>query len=225
MRILFVGNRELQALARAPCLEDAGFAVEFRDVDQAGNRKLDQAAYDVIVLDLTTSGFDGRAVLRRWQRAERVAQILALTPDSPQDRVRCLDLGADECLSKPFVFEELLARFRALRRRKAGPEITTLRVADLELDLGTQTVKRSGQVIKLTPREFAVLEFLMRNCGRVVSRRVIWQHLYGERSGQTTNVIDVYIGYLRKKIDGGFDRPLILTRRGVGYLMQGDDAV
>lgn len=224
MRILFVGNEELQASARTPFLRDAGFAVDFLQVGRAGKWKIAQVDYDVIVLDLTAPELGGPSVLRRWRRAGVAAQVLALTADNPRDKVRCLDMGADDCLAKPFVVEELLARLRALRRRQAGPKNTTLRVADLELDRATHTAKRSGQLVKLTPREFALLELLMRNCGRVVSRTVIWQHLYGERSGYKSNVIDVYIRYLRNKIDRGFDRPLILTRRGEGYLLRGDDA-
>jgi DNA-binding response OmpR family regulator len=223
MRILFVGNDELRVLARPAFLEEAGFAVDFLHVGQAGNRKVRPASCDVIVLDLTARELGGPSALRGWQQEGGAAKLLALTTDNPTDRVSCLDLGADDCLAKPFLFEELLARLRALCRRREDPNGTTLRVADLELDLVTQTAKRSGQPVQLTPRECSLLEILMRNRGKVVSRTVIWQHLYGERSAYKSNVIDVYIRYLRNKIDRGFDRPLILTRRGSGYLLRGED--
>ncbi|HBI45848.1 MAG TPA: DNA-binding response regulator, partial [Planctomycetales bacterium] len=133
------------------------------------------------------------------------------------------DAGADDYLAKPFELEELFARLRALIRRGHQVKDPVLRVHDLEIDTAGRNVKRAGQTIHLTPREFALLEFLAFHRGKVVSRTMIWNHLYDEQDENTSNVVDVYIRYLRNKIDKGFDPPLIQTRWGEGYLLRGDD--
>jgi DNA-binding response OmpR family regulator len=150
--------------------------------------------------------------------------VLVLTArNSIDDKVKGLDSGADDYLSKPFRLEELLARIRALIRRGHQAKDPILRVHDLEIDTAARTVKRAGKEIHLTPREYALLQFLAYHRGKVVTRSMIWEHLYDEHDENTSNVVDVYIRYLRNKIDKGFDVPLILTRWGEGYMMKGED--
>ncbi|HEV3238738.1 MAG TPA: response regulator transcription factor, partial [Gemmataceae bacterium] len=141
-----------------------------------------------------------------------------------EDRVRGLDIGADDYLTKPFELEELLARLRALIRRTHQAKDPVLRILDLEIDTAARTVKRAGQTIHLTPREYALLQFLAYHRGKVVSRTMIWEHLYDEYDENTSNVVDVYIRYLRNKIDKGFDPPLIITRWGEGYQLRTEEA-
>src|SRR5262249_3385055 len=149
--------------------------------------------------------------------------VLALTGDrSPQQTVRALDVGADDVLARPFETEEFLARVRALARRAEPAAGRVLRLHDLEIDRQAQTVRRGGRTIALTPREFALLEVLARQPGRVVSRATIWRHLYDGDGETASNVVDVYIRYLRNKIDRGFDVPLILTRWGQGYMLRAE---
>jgi DNA-binding response OmpR family regulator len=163
-------------------------------------------------------------LLKEWRQHGINIHILVLTAkDAVDDKVTGLDLGADDYLTKPFQLEELMARLRALLRRSHQVKDPLLRVFDLEIDTAARTVKRAGQVIHLTPREFALLQFLAFHRGKVVTRTMIWEHLYDEYDENTSNVVDVYIRYLRTKIDKGFDPPLILTRWGEGYMLRGPD--
>ncbi len=183
------------------------------------------AQYDAIVLDIMLPKKDGLTLLKEWRQAGIKAHVVMLTARGTlEDKVRGLDSGADDYLTKPFELEELLARLRALLRRGHEIKDPIIRAHDLEIDTATRTVKRGGQAIHLTPREYALLQFLAFHRGRVVSRTMIWEHLYDEHDENTSNVVDVYIRYLRNKVDKGFEPALILTRWGEGYLLRGDDS-
>jgi DNA-binding response OmpR family regulator len=177
----------------------------------------------VIVLDILLPGKPGLQVLRELRQAKVETPILLLTArDSVEDKVQGLDAGADDYLTKPFAFAELLARVRALLRRRVPARASLLHVDDLVLDPATRSVKRGNQAIALTNREFALLEYLLRNPGRVLTRTMIAEHVWDYSFDSETNVIDVYVNYLRKKIDAGRDRKLIHTVRGVGYVLKAD---
>jgi DNA-binding response OmpR family regulator len=211
----------LKALQRG--LEEEGFAVDIAEDGEVGEYKGRTANYDAVVLDLMLPKKDGLTVLKDWRKAGINTHVLVLTAkDTTEDKVTGLDLGADDYLTKPFQLEELLARLRALIRRSHQIKDPLLRIFDLEIDTSARTVKRGGQSIHLTPREFALLQFLAYHRGKVVTRSMIWEHLYDEYDENTSNVVDVYIRYLRTKIDKGFEMPLILTRWGEGYMLRGE---
>ena len=179
--------------------------------------KLDPA---VFILDIMLPGLDGVGVLKALRRKEDSVPVIMLTArDTPQDKIHSLDLGADDYLAKPFDMGELLARLRALIRRAGGDAV--LRVADLEVDTMTQEVRRGERQINLTAREFKLLEFMARNPRRVLSRDLLLSRIWGQDSGVASNVVDVYIGYLRKKVDSGEESRLIQTVWGVGYALRG----
>jgi DNA-binding response OmpR family regulator len=205
-------------------LEEEGFAVDVAYDGQEGDFKARSANYDVIILDLMLPKEDGLSLLKRWRRDGINTHVLVLTARGESlDKVRGLDIGADDYLVKPPDLEELFARLRALIRRTHQVKDPVIRVHDLEIDTASRTVKRAGQAIHLTPREYALLEFLAFHRGRVATRSMIWEHLYDEQDESTSNVVDVYIRYLRNKIDKGFDPPLILTRWGEGYMLRGEE--
>ncbi|HJT79408.1 MAG TPA: response regulator transcription factor [Gemmataceae bacterium] len=223
MRVLLIEDHKPLVRALRQGLEEEGFAVDVATDGEEGDFKARSASYDVIILDLMLPKEDGLSLLRRWRRDGLTAHVLILTArSSMEDKVRGLDLGADDYLAKPFELGELLARLRALIRRGHQAKDPVLRVHDLEIDTSARTVKRAGQSIHLTPREYALLQFLAYHAGKVVSRTMIWEHLYDEHDETTSNVVDVYIRYLRNKIDKGFDPPLILTRWGEGYMLRGE---
>jgi len=179
---------------------------------------LESKHFDVMVLDLNLPVITGEEVLKRMRSRNNDLPVLILTAtDNLGDRVACLDAGADDYLVKPFAFSELSARLRALLRRRSRPAHMMLRVADLELDCVTRTAHRRGREIELTPREFSLLEYFMRNLGKQVTREMIAQDVWKLAPGTMTNVVDVYVTYLRKKIDEGEDIKLIHTLRKVGY--------
>jgi DNA-binding response OmpR family regulator len=224
MRVLLVEDHKplLRALRRG--LEEENFAVEVASDGEEADRKVRSASHDAIILDIMLPKVDGLTLLQRWRRDNIKTHVLVLTAHtSIDDKVRSLNAGADDYLTKPFELDELVARLRALARRECNGRDSIIRIFDLEIDTGSRTVRRAGQTIALTPREYVLLEFLAFRRGQVTSRTVIWESLYDVYDAGTSNVVDVYISYLRKKIDRGFDTPLILTSRGQGYLVRGSD--
>jgi DNA-binding response OmpR family regulator len=182
--------------------------------------------YDLVVLDLNLPRVDGLTVLRSVRQRKSNLPVMILTArNRVEDRVQCLDSGADDYLVKPFSFVELSARARALLRRSHLPSESILKVRDLSLDRVERRVERAGRPIELTTKEFALLEYLMRNAGRRLTRAMIIEHVWNLAFESTTNVVDVYINYLRRKVDDGFPTPLIRTVRGVGYQLSGEGAV
>jgi DNA-binding response OmpR family regulator len=224
MRVLLIEDHKPLVRALKQGLAEEGFAVDTACDGEEADYKAQAADYDVIILDLMLPKEDGLSLLQRWRRDGLKSHVLILTARSGiDDKVRGLDLGADDYLTKPFELEELLARLRALVRRGHQVKDPVLRVFDLEIDTATRTVRRGGRLIHLTPREYALLQFLAFHRGKVVTRSMIWEHLYDEHDENTSNVVDVYIRYLRNKIDKDFELPLILTRWGEGYLLRGED--
>ena len=223
MRILVVEDERRIAAFIKRGLEEERYAV---DVAYDGEEALDWAAvvdYDLIVLDVLLPKKDGIQVCRELRVQGNQVPILMLTArDAVEDRVRGLDSGADDYLVKPFAFQELLARIRALLRRGGEVKSTRLQVGDLVLDTITHRADRSGQVIELTAREYALLEFLMRHPGQALSRTQIAEHVWNYDFYSTSNVVDVYIRYLRRKIDKSFEVKLIKTVRGMGYKIEAE---
>lgn len=221
MYLLVVEDERRLAQVVRRVLEEEGHTVDVAYDGEEGLAMAMDGSHDVIVLDILLPGMDGLEVCRAL-RANRVdTPVLLLTAlDAVEDRVRGLDAGADDYLPKPFAFQELLARLRALgRRRVQAREPDQLRTADLMLDLRRRRAQRAGKTIELSPREFALLEFLMRNEGRVVTRTQILDHVWGYDFAPDSNLVDVYVTYLRRKVDRGHDRRLIRTVRGAGYAL------
>jgi heavy metal response regulator len=221
MRILVVEDEKKVASFIRRGLEAEHYTVDVAHDGEAGlTRALDQS-YDLIILDIMLPGRDGFGVVAELRASGRDVPVLLLTARAGvSDRVSGLDLGADDYLTKPFAFDELLARVRALLRRGGSAPSPTISVADLSLDPSTRVVTRAGQRIDLTAREYALLEFFLRNPGRVLSRSVIAQHVWGVDFDTFTNVIDVYVNYLRRKIDASFAPRLLHTVRGAGYVLK-----
>jgi two-component system copper resistance phosphate regulon response regulator CusR len=220
MRVLLVEDDPTLADVLARGLRGHAYAV---DVAHDGDAAVYQAAinpYDAIVLDVMLPKRDGFAVCREVRRRGSTARILMLTArDTVEDRVEGLDLGADDYLTKPFDFAELLARLRALLRRGAEMQPTSLVVGDLELDTRGQRARRAGRAVGLTTKEYALLEFLARNAGRVVGRAEISDHVWDDNYDPASNLIESYVNRLRRKIDTPDVVPLIHTRRGAGYVL------
>jgi DNA-binding response OmpR family regulator len=201
-------------------LREAGFAVDATGDGEEGLWHARSGEYDVIILDLMIPGLDGLTLLRRLREEGNPVHVLILTAkDGIGDRVRGINEGADDYLCKPFAFEELLARVRALVRRKYETKSPCIRVADLEIDTNSRVVRRQGKTVELTAREYALLEFLALRAGRVVSRTQIFDHVYDFSFERNSNVIDVYVGYLRRKLEENGGPRLIHTRRGAGYIL------
>lgn len=222
MRILVVEDEAPMAELLRRCLAENGFAVDVAATGEDGLWYAGETDYDVIVLDVLLPGTDGFGVLREIRR-RRWAPVLLLTArDAVEDRVRGLDLGADDYLVKPFALAELLSRLRALMRRGARERPVVLTVGDLTLDPATRSVARDGTPVTLTAKEFALLECLMRRPGQVLSKAELIEHVWDFTFDADSNVVEVYVGYLRQKIDRPFGRQSLRTSRGAGYWLRDD---
>jgi two-component system copper resistance phosphate regulon response regulator CusR len=224
MRILVVEDeRKVAAFVRQGLVEE-GHVVEVAvDGAAALDAVADGPPYDLVVLDVMLPKRDGVSVLKSLRAQKIQTPVLLLTArDGVADKVAGLDAGADDYLAKPFAFEEFLARVRALLRRGRGRAEPVLRVADLSLDPATRAVLRGRRRISLTAREYALLEYFLRNTGRVLTRPMITQHVWGMDWDPESNIVDVYVGYLRRKIDAEGEPRLLQTLRGAGYLLSAE---
>ena len=203
-------------------LEEQRWGVDLVANGEEGERLASAERYDLVILDMRLPGKSGMDVLHSLRARGFERPVLVLTAqDAVDTKVRTLRAGADDYVTKPFAFEELLARVEALARRPRSLASPKLRVADLELDQDTREVNRAGVAIELTPKEYTVLEYLMRHAGRVMSRTLITEYAWGYHFDPGTNIVDVVINHLRKKVDAGHEEKLIHTSRGVGYVVKG----
>ena len=202
-------------------LEEQRWSVDLVADGEEGERLARSQPYDIVVLDMRLPGRSGLDVLRNLRARGFERPVLVLTAQDAVDaKVQTLRAGADDYVTKPFAFEELLARVEALARRPRALASPLLRAADLEVDLDARVVRRAGREVELTPKEFLVLEYLMRHTGRVMSRTLITEYAWGYHFDPGTNIVDVVINHLRKKIDAGQGKKLIATVRGVGYVIK-----
>jgi heavy metal response regulator len=221
MRILVVEDEKKVARFIQQGLEEERYTVDIAFDGEQGLQMAQSQGYDLIIMDIMLPRKNGIEVTRELRTREGNTPILMLTAKSAiEDKVVGLDSGADDYLTKPFAFAELLARVRSLLRRGSMEKSTILSVADLELDTITHKARRGNRTIELTAKEYALLEFLLRNRDRVLSRTIISEHIWDYNFDTGTNLIDVYVNHLRSKIDSGFDRKLIHTVRGVGYVLK-----
>ena len=219
-RVLVVEDDRSIAGFVEPELERLGFRVRCAYDGPSGLRQAREFRPELVILDIMLPGLDGVGVLKEIRHSgSRVPIVMLTARDTTLDKVHSLDIGADDYITKPFDIEELLARIRALLRRAEGEEI--LRVADLEVNTATREVRRGEREIDLTTREYELLEFMARNPRRVLSRGLLLSRVWGQDSGVETNVVDVYVAYLRKKVDEPGERHLIHTIRGAGYALKG----
>ena len=224
MRVLLVEDQLPLLKALRQGLEEESFAVDVASDGEDADAKARATQYDVIILDIMLPKIDGLTLLKQWRSSGILTHVLMLTArTTTEDKILGLDAGADDYLAKPFELDELLARVRALVRRSHQVKDPFIKIFDLTIDTAARRADRAGVSIHLTPREYALLEFLAFHRGKVVTRTMIWEHLYDEYDENTSNVVDVYIRYLRNKIDKGFDPPLIMTRWGEGYILRGED--
>jgi DNA-binding response OmpR family regulator len=224
MRVLLIEDDRKAARLLSRGLQEEGFVVDVASTGEGGEEQAALNEYDVVILDWLLPGRDGLAVCRTIRASGNATPILMLTArDSVSDRVSGLGTGADDYLTKPFAFDELLARIRALLRRSRSAQPVVLRVADLTLDPVTRRVARGSLVVTLTPKEYAILEVLMRNVGQVVSRTRLAERVWDEASEVLDNLVDAHVSHLRKKVDREASAPLIQTIRGVGYRLGLDE--
>jgi two-component system OmpR family response regulator len=216
MRILVVEDepRLLRNLAKA--LREEGYAVDTAEAGDDGLFKAETYDYDAVVLDVMLPGLDGWEVLSRLRKQKRTPVLMLTARDTPKDRVRGLDTGADDYLIKPFDLDELLARLRALIRRAAGQVRPTLEVGEVVVDTRARSVTRNGQPVVLTAREYAILEYLALHRGKVVTRTELYEHLFDESDDTLSNLLDVHVFSIRKKLG----REFVATRRGQGYCIE-----
>ena len=221
MRLLVVEDEKKVASFIKKGLQEEGYAVDLASDGKTGLTMGLDGVHDLIILDINLPRMDGLSVLQELRKRKVTTPVLLLTVRAAiEDKVIGLDTGADDYLTKPFAFQEFLARVRALLRRRAEAESPLLQVADLRLDPATRIVSRGDQEIELTAKEFTLLSYFMRNPGRVLTRTMIAEHVWDYDFDPMTNVIDVYVNYLRKKIEAGQEVKLIHTVRGVGYVMK-----
>ena len=223
MRVLVAEDHASLARSIASGLREEGYAVDLTFDGDEALRWATSNPYDCAVLDVMLPSKNGWTIVETLRRAGNKTPVLFLTAkDAIEDRVKGLNLGADDYLVKPFDWKELVARVRAIIRRRHDQPAQTLKIADLEIDLASKTVRRAGNPVNLSAREYALLEYLALRVGQVVSRSEIWEHLYDQNDETVSNVVDVYIGYLRNKIDRDHELKLIHTRRGMGYVLSAD---
>ena len=221
MHILIVEDERKIADFIKKGLKEEGYTVSIADNGEDGYHFAKLTSFDLILLDWMIPGMDGLTLCKKLRAEKNFTPILMLTAkDAVQNKVEGLDSGANDYLTKPFAFEELLARIRVLTRIDKNSLETLLSCGDLSLDLLTHQVKRGSKLIELTTREFALLEFLIRHIGQIITRTMIAEHVWDVNFDTNTNIIDVYINYLRKKIDSDYDRKLIHTIRGRGYCIK-----
>jgi heavy metal response regulator len=221
MRVLIVEDEKKVAAFIKKGLEEETYAVDIAYNGEDGLHMGQENQYDLIILDLMLPVINGLEVLSRLRKNKTDTPILLLTAkDSVEDKVTGLNTGADDYLTKPFAFSELLARIRVLLRRGKAETKTVLQIKGLSLDLVSHKVKRNDEEIELTGKEYSLLEYFMRNQGKVLTRTMIAEHVWDYNFDTFTNVIDVYVNHLRKKIDKGYPEKLLHTLRGVGYIMK-----
>jgi DNA-binding response OmpR family regulator len=225
MRILLLEDEpKVSALVKRGLIAER-YAVDVIANGREGLEYAEAYPYDLILLDLMLDGLSGIEVLQRIRRNNQFVPVLVLTArDSVEDKVRLFENGADDYLTKPFAFAELIVRVKALLRRGPVNRSSTLRIGDLELDRLTQQLKRHGKRIELTAKEYSLLEYLMQNPDRVLSRNMIIEHVWDQSFDGITNIVDVYVRHLRSKIDDGSDARMIRTVRGTGYMIRSENA-
>ena len=215
MRVLVVEDEPDLAYSLQQALQEEGYAVDVAFDGDDGLFKAETWEYDAVVLDIMLPLRDGWSVLNQLRDTKKVPVLVLTARDAVDDRVRGLDLGADDYLVKPFELSELLARIRALIRRAHGEATTVLEVGDLRIDTAARRVSRGGETVHLTPREYALVEFMVLHRGKLVTRTMLYDHLFSEDDDSLSNLIDVHVSNVRKKLG----RDFIITRRGEGYLL------
>jgi len=225
MRVLVVEDESKVARFIARGLTEERYAVDTAADGRSGVELATTYQYDVVILDLMLPGLNGTEVLRQIRRKDTSVPVLVLSArDAVDDKVGHMELGADDYLTKPFALAELLVRVKALLRRGPVNRASSLRIGDLELDRISQQVKRGGRRIELTGKEYSLLEYLMANAGRVLSRSMIIEHVWDQSFDGASGIVDVYLGRLRSKIDQPYEQKLIRTVRGVGYSISNGDS-